>query len=405
MKNKILLITLFAFFGLSATHAQTSTYKNRVVYNNVNHTPLSGVTVVCINEDGEEIATALSGDDGSYEFEDLEWGEYTLTGRYNLIVEDVDILDPIMISKHIDGTAPIEEGSLAYKAADVTADNGITIEDYNLVMLSMSIPVDFPAGKWQFSSSKIVHNGTKGATDDHPRGTASSDVNSTWDPDIMKSPVMLNKTNTLFTTQNELVIPVVVDVDDYVGYYFEMEFPAEMMEIVEIIPTQSGQNIEYSIIGDLLKLTYYNVERAQNNEMFELKVNLKSDFSINDVIDFKVGANTQFANASGEIIKDAKVSIPNIKYGINPDEMTQVYPNPSQSGQIVTIDYIVPTSGQVCAIVYNNLGQQVQMLVNEYQNSGDYQIRVSDLAPGHYIYQISVLGNSEFNAANHFIVR
>lgn len=69
------------------------------------------------------------------------------------------------------------------------------------------------------------------------------------------------------------------------------------------------------------------------------------------------------------------------------------YPNPFNPA--TTIAYHVPISGAVKLAVYNTAGQQVEVLVEQVQQAGDYQIRwqPEELSSGVYVYQLETGGN------------
>lgn len=73
----------------------------------------------------------------------------------------------------------------------------------------------------------------------------------------------------------------------------------------------------------------------------------------------------------------------------------QNYPNPFNPS--TTIRYQIPSAGHVTISVYNILGNEVNVLVNEFKNSGDYDItfNASGLASGMYYYRINVNNYSE----------
>jgi uncharacterized repeat protein (TIGR02543 family) len=54
-------------------------------------------------------------------------------------------------------------------------------------------------------------------------------------------------------------------------------------------------------------------------------------------------------------------------------DLAQNYPNPFNPS--TTIGYAIPDDGQVRLVVYNILGEQVALLVNEFQTSGIYQVQ------------------------------
>ena len=73
-------------------------------------------------------------------------------------------------------------------------------------------------------------------------------------------------------------------------------------------------------------------------------------------------------------------------------ELAQNYPNPFNP--TTTIHFSLPESGNVKLILYNTLGQEVRMIVNEYKESGTHIINfdASGLNSGIYIYKLEANG-------------
>jgi hypothetical protein len=69
-------------------------------------------------------------------------------------------------------------------------------------------------------------------------------------------------------------------------------------------------------------------------------------------------------------------------------ELSQNYPNPFNP--VTNINYSVPVQGKVKLSVYNSMGQLVDVLVNEVQASGSYNVSFngSNLSSGVYLYRI-----------------
>ncbi|MDZ7764190.1 MAG: T9SS type A sorting domain-containing protein [Melioribacteraceae bacterium] len=65
----------------------------------------------------------------------------------------------------------------------------------------------------------------------------------------------------------------------------------------------------------------------------------------------------------------------------------QNYPNPFNPS--TTIEYYLPKPIKVKIVIYNILGQQVKLLVDEFQNSGNHKVifNTSNLSSGVYFYQ------------------
>ncbi|HQY52162.1 MAG TPA: T9SS type A sorting domain-containing protein [Ignavibacteria bacterium] len=69
-------------------------------------------------------------------------------------------------------------------------------------------------------------------------------------------------------------------------------------------------------------------------------------------------------------------------------ELSQNYPNPFNPS--TTIDYQIPNNGNVKLIIYNILGQEINILLNEFKQSGRYNVEfnAADLSSGIYFYKI-----------------
>lgn len=69
-------------------------------------------------------------------------------------------------------------------------------------------------------------------------------------------------------------------------------------------------------------------------------------------------------------------------------ELSQNYPNPFNPA--TTIKYTLPQAGNVKLTLYNMLGQEIKVLVNEMQEAGTHTIKLnaSDLKSGVYVYKI-----------------
>ena len=69
-------------------------------------------------------------------------------------------------------------------------------------------------------------------------------------------------------------------------------------------------------------------------------------------------------------------------------ELTQNYPNPFNPG--TTIRFNLPEASIVKLRIFNILGQEISILVNEFKESGTHTINfnASELSSGIYIYRI-----------------
>ena len=76
----------------------------------------------------------------------------------------------------------------------------------------------------------------------------------------------------------------------------------------------------------------------------------------------------------------------------NPDRfiLNQNYPNPFNPSTVIS--YTIKVDGNVKLTIYNLVGQSVQVLVDGYRTTGDYEITfdANDLPAGIYLYKLQV---------------
>ena len=79
-----------------------------------------------------------------------------------------------------------------------------------------------------------------------------------------------------------------------------------------------------------------------------------------------------------------------------PDQFAilQNYPNPFNP--VTTIDYSIPSKGDVKINIYNSLGEKIKTLVDEFKSAGSHEIifNASSLTSGVYYYKIETKGFS-----------
>ncbi len=97
-----------------------------------------------------------------------------------------------------------------------------------------------------------------------------------------------------------------------------------------------------------------------------------------------------------------------IKVKVMPGQfsLNQNYPNPFNPS--TSIKYNIPSSGFVILIIYDELGKEVERLVNKNQQAGIYEVtfNASALASGIYFYRINVNGekNQQFTSIKKMIL-
>ena len=123
-----------------------------------------------------------------------------------------------------------------------------------------------------------------------------------------------------------------------------------------------------------------------------------------DVSDFVVGESIRVTgvktvyNYEGQlqpgyqddIEKPGASNITDSEYQPDGFQLFQNYPNPFNPSTVIS--YQLPVPGYVNVVIYNSLGQKLQMLVNEKQESGMHSVKfdASHLTSGVYYYKLQV---------------
>jgi len=128
---------------------------------------------------------------------------------------------------------------------------------------------------------------------------------------------------------------------------------------------------------------------------------LAEDVAINDcIIDIHLGVSRDVAFLHGLEIEQISVSsIENETYLPEFFKLEQNYPNPFNGK--TRIKYQLGKESQVMLSIYNILGQQVAILVNDNQPAGDYQVFWIPAEPyGVYVYQLKIKDSNGFLSDN-----
>ena len=150
-----------------------------------------------------------------------------------------------------------------------------------------------------------------------------------------------------------------------------------------------ANNIEFNnplVIKDLNDTTYQLVWWLEPDYTYYWKVVAKNiigdSISTNGIFSFFVDPNIVG-------IEDEKREVDEIFC------LTQNYPNPFNP--LTTIKYTLAESGQVTIKVFDMLGNQLEVLVNEYQSMGNYSVDYlgSKLTSGIYLYNIKTKSFSD----------
>lgn len=157
---------------------------------------------------------------------------------------------------------------------------------------------------------------------------------------------------------------------------------------------ENGQNYTGTIFDDnaLISITqgtppFTGSYRPQNRFTGLLNIQMQGAWVI-QIYDKKTGDQGTLLNWCIEFFYSTPIGIHENNQTINTFTLKQNYPNPFNP--LTKIQYSIPKSENVKIIVYDFLGREITTLVNEFQNTGNYEFVFdgNGLASGVYFYKL-----------------
>lgn len=390
---------------------------------------------------GTEIARDTSDNSGNYHFSNIADGNYRLyydkiTADTMQMVNEVTALDAALMKYFIGcdtNSDPSKNFGWIYKkAANVNNSASITALDVSLIKAKIGSPYDpsknFPKGNWVNLDTIINVSGGDvnanlkiiGYGDFNASSTNYKDSANTWS--LLKADNQ-NK-NIIYTTESvlntmnpdyfELPLKISKAVNGFTSLGLELKYPDNDFKLIYAEMQGNSGKLDNSgpeIItdnNDLLVTDHDGVIRVvfattehfdaiENEEIIRLGFVAKQR---NPSIfpEFSLSGTGEIGNINGETIDDAYLLMPTVIFSsanANPKEFKfNCYPNPFNENAFIS--YNLVSDGLVNLSVYNILGESVSEIINEYQTSGDHQIKFSqnELPSGIYTFKLQYTDNS-----------
>ena len=166
--------------------------------------------------------------------------------------------------------------------------------------------------------------------------------------------------------------------------------------------------VKHNISGDFT-LTFDGLDKYYNNELYLINKRSLKFYNLKDSQVLTLSSNYKsdefiLAMGSKEFFRGMQIDIKPYEYVLN-----QNYPNPFNP--ITTLSWQLVSDSRVTLKVFDLLGRELAVLVNENQKSGNHQIEFSldkyKLSSGVYFYQMKAKaldGGKEFTAIKKMIV-
>ncbi|MCK9204185.1 MAG: carboxypeptidase regulatory-like domain-containing protein [Bacteroidales bacterium] len=155
------------------------TITGTIYYPNPDNIPLAGLMIDLKNEGGTVISTTTSDYNGSYFFQNIPNGNYSLEVSADIPWGGVTALDIMLYQKHIANIAFLSGIFLA--SGDVNGSGTLTASDVLLIRKRIAaIGNSFPVGDWLFNTQPVTINGSNIIYDFN--GICYGDANGSYVP-------------------------------------------------------------------------------------------------------------------------------------------------------------------------------------------------------------------------------
>ena len=182
---------------------------------------------------------------------------------------------------------------------------------------------------------------------------------------------------------------------------FEFNKDVFAIENIEFL-SEHDQNFQFNVVDEQILISWYNVDPVvlkSDEAVFNIKIRTAD---LNNVeitkLDLHILGNSEIADKDAMIIENVKFSTPGLSTsGDSEYYLSHNHPNPFNKTTEIT--YNIPEAGKVTLKVYNLLGEEISILLDENKEAGLYTVKYdgSELTPGVYVYTIEVAGtNSSF---------
>jgi PKD repeat protein len=377
-----------------------------VTYNNTLMTPLTNVTIELIDNYNSVVATAITDAYGYYSFNNISQGIYSLNATTNKTWGGGNAADALSIMQHFVNITNLT--GLNRKAADVDASSFVNTTDALKVAQRFVLMVSsFPSGDWCFEDVNFTIDNTTSYLNIDFMGQCYGDVDGSYIPGTKMSNGIDMKTDgkLIIDDSENIQLPVYLNKDIEAGsmsLVFEYNNSAYNVNKVEFVP--EGDNFLYNIEDGKIYISWYDIETLTlNSEKALFNILMSKSGSDFNNLNLSISGESEITDNAGVRIEDVKLSVPSLEF--NQYYLGHNHPNPFTKN--TEINYTIPENGKVTLKVFNLLGEEISVLVDENKDAGSYSVVFdgSGLTPGVYVYRIEASGeNSSFSESKMMIL-
>lgn len=363
----------------------------QVTYNNAYYTALSGVKIILKNSSQVPIDSTETDIGGNYIFPLVVDGNYNIAAATTAEAGGTNATDALGIARHTVFISTLS--GIRLLAADVNSSQTVNATDALLVLhRTVNNITTFPAGDWVFEKKNFDVNGNNAIVD--IPGLCMGDVNASFIPYAkMSASVELAYEGVLQCAPDEIIsIPVSLSENTEAGAItIGIDYPESDLEIMDIIP--GLPDMIFNIKDGIIYIAWNNSEGRvilKDQPIFEILAN-RVHTANSGLYNFSALNNCEIAGPDESLIFDRNIIMPRLvalESLNNGFYLGQNRPNPAN--QLIEIPYIIPEEGIVKISLFDQIGEEVQCIVNQRSPSG-YHIITADcsyLPNGVYLYRL-----------------
>ncbi|MAT56455.1 MAG: hypothetical protein CMF23_00625 [Ignavibacteriae bacterium] len=204
--------------------------------------------------------------------------------------------------------------------------------------------------------------------------------------------------NLQFTTSDGIIeVPIVVSSISssmvVISYQFELIYDSNEFEALEVLKSNTLTPSDWSVLSNLNTAGQVNIAAAGANELsgdgnliiIKLKGKNQQSNSNLTIQNFMFNGGSPSANVNGGSVLVGVTEKENFPLDF---DLSQNYPNPFNP--TTKIEYSLPSKEYVILKIYDIMGNEISVLVNEQKEAGKYQTNfdASALTSGVYIYSL-----------------
>ncbi|MCX6270154.1 MAG: BACON domain-containing carbohydrate-binding protein [Bacteroidetes bacterium] len=341
-------------------------------YDNTLNSPLNNTSVI-LKQNNSPFADTTTGSDGSFLFQLLSSGQYTLDAQCSKTWGGANANDALLVLRKFTGLVTLSP--LRSAAADVDASGFSNAADALMIARRfVGIIPSFPAGDWVFEHPDIVLP-QSGNVIWNFMGLCFGDLDGSYIPPVKQEPgVMLTFEENIQGCPGEtILVPVGTCSDLEIGSIsLLLEYPGKSIEILDVeIPGNPG-NLVYNARDGRLSVAWYSLDalHLKKGETL-LQIRLRLLTQDRNVIQFSTLPGCELGNADASPLEKVKLSVPVLLPVETTELLKGIFPNPFINSTLIT--YSLPEEGEACLVICNLLGEVLETLQDVPLPKGNYE--------------------------------